>query len=239
MQTLHEQVANHMHICVVVGNGIETLYVIPSSKPILSEAASYIMWETKFSMTNALKLVLSGFCINQGDHGELLVATLFTCARDLLVNSKPPIPAQIQLCHSFSVNNLFSHLFTNMSFKIILAAKLSLCHLNAVKLPFGETFKDTHMHFNHFIKPQEQAVIMCGNLLLYLASGVVALGTSCQQGFNSVYPFIYGGPELFYMQVGFILIQVKNDSNVYWALLNAFLIWTWIRSCVSYFVSQT
>ena len=223
MQTLHEQVANHMRVCVAVGNGIETLYAVASSEPILSEAASYVMRETKFSMTNALKLVLSGFCINQGDRGELPVAALFTCARDLLVNSKPPIPARIQLCHSFSVNDLFSHLFTDTSFKIISAAKPSLCHSNAVELPFGETFKDTHMHFNHFIKPQERAVITRGNLLLYLARGAAALGASCQQGFDAIYPFIYGGPELFRMRVGFILVQVKNDSNVYRALLNAFL----------------
>ena len=222
MQTLHEQVANHMRVCVAVGNGIETLYAVASSEPILSEAASYVMREINFSMTNALKLVLSGFCISQGDRGELLVAALFTCARDLLVKSKPPMPTRVQLCHSFSVNDLFSHLFTDTAFKIISAAMPSLCHTKA-ELPFGEAFKDTHMHFNHFIKPQDREVITRGNLLFYLARGAAALGANCQQGFDAVYPFIYGGPDLVRMRVGFIIVQVKNDSNVYRAILNAFL----------------
>ena len=98
----------------------------------------------------------------------------------------------------------------------------SLCHSKAVE-PFRETFNGIHMHFNHFIKLQDWAVITPENLLLYLAHGVVALGTSCQQGLNAVYSFIYGGPYLIYMQVGFIIVQVKNNPKIYWALLNAFL----------------
>ena len=152
MHTLHEQVANHMCVCVVVGNGIKTLYAVASSKPILSEAASHVMWQTNFSMANALKLILSGFCISQGDHGELLVAALFTCAHDLLVKSKPLLPI-VQLCPSFLVIDLFSNLFTYSALNTILTAMLSLCHLKAAELPFGQVFKNTYMHFNHSIKP--------------------------------------------------------------------------------------
>ena len=43
MHILHEQIANHMCVCVAVESGIETLYAVASSEPILSEAASYII----------------------------------------------------------------------------------------------------------------------------------------------------------------------------------------------------
>ncbi|KAH9024728.1 hypothetical protein EDB84DRAFT_1440614 [Lactarius hengduanensis] len=43
MQTMHDQIANHMRVCLAVGSGIESLHGIASSEPIFSEAASVIM----------------------------------------------------------------------------------------------------------------------------------------------------------------------------------------------------
>lgn len=106
MQTLHKQVANHMCVCVMVRDGIDTLCAIISFEPMLSEAASHIMQEANFSMSRALMLVLSGFCISQGDCNP----------------NKHAIPSRVQLCHLFLVHDLFSHLFTDTNFSIILAA---------------------------------------------------------------------------------------------------------------------
>jgi hypothetical protein len=220
MHTLHEQVANHMRVCVAVGNGIETLYAVASSEPILSEAASYVMRLTNLSMANALKLVLSGFGISQGDRGELLVAALFTCARDLLFKTLPITP-MVQLCPSFSVVNLFSTLFQESAFNTISKSMPSLCRPKAAELPFEQAFKNTSMHFNHFIKPQDRAVISRGYLLLYMARGAAAWGANCQPGFDAIYPFICGD-NLVRKQVGFIIVQVKNDSNVYRSKLHVF-----------------
>ena len=224
MQILHEQVANHMRVCVSVGDGIETLYAVASSEPLLSEAASYVMRTAmaKFSMSNALTHVLSGFCINQGDRGELLVAALFTCARDQVINSKPHLPKE-QLCHPFSVKDLFSHLFSDSALAIVLRAKPSLCHSQELAgLPFEDVFGQAYMHFNHFIKPQEWKLLERGYLLLYLARGAAALGANCQPAFDAVYPFLYGGKELVRKRVGFIIVQVKNDSNTHRPINNIF-----------------
>ena len=49
------------------------------------------------------------------------------------------------------------------------------------------------------------------------------MGTNSQAGFDAVYQFIYGGPELVHMQLGFILTQVKNNLKISQAILNAFL----------------
>ncbi len=214
MQVLHDQVANHMRVVVAVGTGIETLYAVASSEPILSEAASHAMRLTNFSMPKALSEVLSGFCISRGDRGELVVAALFTCARDALVKSKPRLLPE-QLCHQFSVKALFENLFSKTTCESIMAYKPSLWHSGseADQLQFGQAFDGAYMHFNHFIKPQEQKLISRGYLLLYLARGAAALGANCQPGFDAVYPFLHGGRDLVRRRVGFIIVQVKNDLN--------------------------
>ncbi|KAI9434763.1 hypothetical protein BJY52DRAFT_1231070 [Lactarius psammicola] len=149
MRTMHEQIANHMRVCVVVGKGIESLRGIASSEPILSEAASFIMSSDHFDLAHALTLVLKGFSINQ--------------------------ESQLQ--------------------------------------PFGEVFKKATMHFNHVLKPQAQRLLARRFLLYFMARGAAALGANCQPGFDAVYPYLYDSLDLEVKNVGFIIVQVKNDSN--------------------------
>ena len=42
---------------------------------------------------------------------------------------------------------------------------------------------------------------------------MAALGANCQPGFDAVYPFLYEALELNLEKLGFIIVQVKNDSN--------------------------
>jgi hypothetical protein len=58
VKSMHEQIENHMHVCVAIEDGIKTLHDVASSEPILSEAASCIMLMDKFSLHSALLLVL-------------------------------------------------------------------------------------------------------------------------------------------------------------------------------------
>ncbi|KAI9429233.1 hypothetical protein H4582DRAFT_2089709 [Lactarius indigo] len=94
MRTMHEQIANHMRVCVVVGGRIESLCGIAPSEPILSEAASDIMLSKEFDLPRALSLVLTGFSVDQGDRGELLVATFFAWARDRAIKQQLPRPRE-------------------------------------------------------------------------------------------------------------------------------------------------
>jgi hypothetical protein len=112
------------------------------------------------------------------------------------------------------VKELFSQLFSPPHFESILGFMPSLCHSETAQVPFGEAFANAEMHFNHFIKPQEQALLTRAYLLLYLARGAAALGANCQPGFDAAYPFLFGGEDLVRTRVGFILVQVKLDSNV-------------------------
>jgi hypothetical protein len=212
MRTMHEQIANHMRVCVAVGDGIESLRGIAPSEPILSEAASHIMLSDQFSLYRALSLVLTGFSINQGDRGELLVAAFFTWARDQVVSNRLPRPRG-QLCYYFSVHDLFSFLFSKSTFTSMLGDSPSLCHTKT-QPQFGDVFQRAMMHYNHMIKPQSRKLVARRFLLYYMTRGASALGANCQPGFDAVYPFLYDSLDLNVRNIGFIIVQVKNDSNL-------------------------
>ena len=114
MELAYDQIAYHMRICVAIEDDIESLRGIASSEPILSEAASRIMLSEGFlfSLHGALSLVLGGYCINQGERGELIVPS-FAWARDQVVVDKVKTRTlkDKQLCPYFSVNELFEQLF--------------------------------------------------------------------------------------------------------------------------------
>jgi hypothetical protein len=221
MQAMHEQVANHMRVCVSVGDGIESLRAVASSEPILSEAASYVMLYGGFRLPRALSMVLTGYCIGQGDRGELLATSFFTWARDQVMFTKPIRPRE-RLCYHFSVKELFSRLFSDSTFASMLGDLPSLCHSTAMQRPFGEVFGKAMMHFNHVIKPQEQKILARPYLLSFMARGAASLGANCQPGIDAVYPYLYDGIDLDVEKVGFIIVQVKNDSNLYRSRINVF-----------------
>lgn len=214
METMHDQIANHMRVCLAVGSGIESLRGVASSEPILSEAAYRIMVDEglNFNLPQALSSVLSGFCIHQGSRGELLVAAFFTWARDRAVSTKSQLPPNA-LCHQFTACDLFLSLFCGSSLDSILDSKPSLCHTGVEPEPFSRVFSKANMHFNHFIKPYEQKIISRRYLVRFLARGAAVLGANCQPGFDAVYPYIYNATNLDAEKVGFIIVQVKNDSN--------------------------
>jgi hypothetical protein len=206
-----------MRVCVAIEDGIETLCGIASSEPILSEAASRIMVSDKFSLPGALTTILGGCCINQGDRGELIVASFFTWARDQVVKNKPrPLEApERQLCPYFSVTDLFRHLLTDSLYTSMLNDKLSICHPRVPPQLFGTVFQKATMHFNHLIKPQEQSTLASLYLLRFMARGAAALGANGQRGFDAVYPYLYDGIDLDVDKLGFIIVRVKNDSTNY------------------------
>jgi hypothetical protein len=215
MKAMHEQIANHMRVCVAVGDGIESLHAVAASEPILSEAASLVMSSTKFSLSRALALVLNGFSVNQGERRELLVAAFFTWARDVAVRLLPR--NQIQACHPFSVYALFKALFTNDQFKKMEDTMPSLCPTTETRT-FKDVFEKTAMHFNHIIKIQAQKLLARRYLLYFMARGAAALGANNQPGIDAVYPFLYDADDskeykLDVKKVSFIIVQVKNDSN--------------------------
>ncbi|KAI9430649.1 hypothetical protein H4582DRAFT_2063550 [Lactarius indigo] len=202
-----------MRVCVAVGGGIESLRGIAPSEPILSEAASDIMLSKEFDLPRALSLVLTGFSIDQGDRGELLVAAFFAWARDRAIKQQLPRPRE-RVCFHFPVNDLFEHLFSKPTFERMSDFLPSLCYTRPQR-PFGKVFGkgQATMHFNHVVKPQVQKLLARRFLLYFMTRGAAALGANCQPGFDAVYPYLYDSFDLNVKKVGFIIVQVKNDSN--------------------------
>ncbi|KAI0291938.1 hypothetical protein B0F90DRAFT_306131 [Multifurca ochricompacta] len=215
-EIVHEQIANHMRVCISVGKGFESMHGVASSEPILSEAASRVMNDGRgFNLPVALEKVLLGFSVSQGARGELLVAALFTWARDQVVKSKGE-PGDGALCHLFTVKELFENLFPASVFNWIAKTKPSLCPQegNANQTLFEDGFKVARMHFNHFIKPYERKALARKYLICFMARGAAALGANCQPGFDAIYPFLYEDIHLDVQKLGFIIVQVKNNASI-------------------------
>ncbi|KAI9430204.1 hypothetical protein H4582DRAFT_1820313, partial [Lactarius indigo] len=213
MRTMHEQIANHMRVCVAVGGGIESLRGIAPSEPILSEAASDIMLSKEFDLPRALSLVLTGFSVDQGDRGELLVAAFFAWARDRAIKQQLPRPRE-RVCFHFRSTISSNICFLNQHSK---GCRTS-CRPSVTqghKDRFGKVFGkgQATMHFNHVVKPQVQKLLARRFLLYFMTRGAAALGANCQPGFDAVYPYLYDSFDLDVKKVGFIIVQVKNDSN--------------------------
>ncbi|KAI0253034.1 hypothetical protein BJV78DRAFT_235120 [Lactifluus subvellereus] len=205
------QITNHLRVCVEIGEGMESIRSIAASEPILSEAASYVMRRRGFDLADALSDVLTGFSIHSGDCGELLVAAFFTWARDAVMVERSPRPPEF--CRHFSVEELFSCLFSEEIVQSMFNHRPSISSSKAKQRTFREVARSANMHFNHFIQSQEQKFISCRYLIAFIARGAAVLSANCQPDFDAVFPYLYGSTDLDDKNVGFIIVQVKTDCK--------------------------
>ncbi|KAF8271301.1 hypothetical protein EI94DRAFT_1720854 [Lactarius quietus] len=203
------QIANHLRVCISIPQNLASasksasMHSIAASEPILSEAASYIMRNySHFCLPDALLDVLDSYAITHGQQGELLVAAVFTRARDLYVEQIKGqlVPYQVTpLCPS-----------SQLHFRTMSDSLPSVCHPDFSLQNFGDVFKNTKMHFNHMIQPLGLKDISRLYLLRIMARGAAALCTNCQPGYDMVYPFLYDTSDLVLKKVGFIMVLVKS-----------------------------
>jgi hypothetical protein len=212
VDAMHEQIANHMRVAVTIKDGVETLRGIAPSEPILAEAAACIMSNRKFSLLEALSSVVSEYCIDKKDRGELIVASVFAWARDQAISPKKVV-RELQLCPYFSVPELFQRLLSDADFKLLLDDIPSICPQGHRKLKFSTAFIGTKMHFNHLIKQQDKDTLPPLYLLHLIARGAAALGANCRPPLHAVYPFLHSGVALKVGDVGIVMVQVQTDSD--------------------------
>lgn len=187
-----EQVERHMRVYLKVDSNFESMVTMSPSEPLLSEAAYGIMTRPSFNVPKAMKSVINGFSIHKGDRGEFLVMLLFTIARDKVVG--PPNRHGAPITRIVNVAEFLNEgLFRN-----------PIPHLS-------EDFPDANMHFNHYIKVHEAAVIGSQYLLLLLSRGAGLLCANSQLAIDGINPFLSKGTELGYENLGLILWQSKND----------------------------
>ncbi len=206
-------VQNYMRVCLKIGAGFEDLLTTSSSEPILSEASSLITrGYNDFDMSLALKKVLDGFSIFQGDRGELLVLALFTMARDATIPSVLSYPwtKKIPITH---VLHLFSYLFTDDTYARIASAFPSRIVTGHSPLQFFIAFANAILSYNHVIKTHQWKILNRHLLLGFIARAAAILCANNQLGVDMVYPYLYYDDVLCVWNVGFILVQVKNDPS--------------------------
>jgi len=191
-----EQVHCHMRVILKVDCGLETMVTMSPSEPVLSEAAYFVMTtQPQFSPPAALQVILNEFPVNKGKLGELIVALLFTMARDKAVGpadewGRPPgnqrwcSPTELLaslFCAPYAVSNNHASVFTSQGWHFATLA---------------ETLKDSKVYFTHFVKVHQQALIHVEYLRRLMARGAALLCAGGQPAVDGIIPFLFKGDEI-------------------------------------------
>ena len=206
-------VENHLRICLDVRPEAETIVTVSASEPILSEAASTYMRSPGFSMAQALQDVLTGYSISQGDRGELISAAILTQARDAVVQKQTE--ASLETLPTFTVADFMSALLGERFLDCEPSQFHPSSHPSDSPKSLRDTFSKSAMHFNHFIKPHEQEMGTNRlNLLSFIIRGAAVQSAGNQPGWDKLIMFLYWDDRLQKHNVGFILVQDKNDPSI-------------------------
>jgi hypothetical protein len=160
-----------MRICLEIDATLESMVTVSSSEPIFSEAAYAVMSYPSFIIPHVMKLVLDGFSINTGVHGEFLVLLMFTIARDKTVG-----PTDMHGSPKSRILDVPTFLTDDLS-----------------RSPFDlkdivTDFADSRMHFNHHLKVHEFAVIEAASSLLLSTRSVAVFCANIHYAIDGI-PF--------------------------------------------------
>jgi hypothetical protein len=197
------QVEKHMRICITVDEGNETAVTVAASEPILSEGARHIMKNASFDLPRTLLAELEGPGLDKGDRGELICLALLTLACDKAKTDEEPI----------KVLEFMEKLVASGSYESIANSKPARLRTEDTESLFRDAFANAQMHFNHFIKIQDPAVINRKYLWRFITRGAAVLCATNQVGVDVIVPFLYSGGILGRQNISAILIQVKNDKR--------------------------
>lgn len=217
-----DQVAHHMRICLSVDEAFCKLTTLIPSEPIVSEGACLLMNDDRvaFNAPAALSHVISGFSVHQGDRGELVALLAFTIARDKVVRHNQirdgvfgvvpflraliTVPSEPTTPHSKPAD----------IFVDIMKIKPLVCKSpDDMDRPLEAAFADANLHFNHFVKQQEQNGLDEKTIQGFIARCAAVMGANGQAGFDALLPTILGTAIVNRDTQGFIFMQAKNDEN--------------------------
>lgn len=212
----------HMRLCVNFDPRDSSMLTVSTSEPILAEAAFVIMRRKRFDLLGALLWLLRGPLENKGDRGELVALILLLLARDDVIAKKNEAMLQKECI-------LPSYLSDESDQYPRHLGEPSLCDWNRVlSVPeflhalFGELggvradidtlFKDTRMHFNHFVKVHEQELLRSQYLAGLLMRGAAVLCVDRPMPVDAAIPFSFQD-AIDRWFIGHILVRVENDSK--------------------------
>jgi hypothetical protein len=203
---VRKQVERHMRLCTTAASGFEELFSIVGSEPLLAEAASHIMADSKTSPIRELSIHMDKNCINHGERGELVAALLVMQARDAPTTASNRrwvfVPEFIEKLPGASARTVGeSKLLSGKDPK-----------------PLNDRFENARMWFNHALKLQKADLINVKHLWKFITRGAIILCANNQPGVDIILPVLYLDDDskpkaLSHQTVTAILIQVKNSAS--------------------------
>ena len=212
-----EQVNSHMRVILKVEGSLETIVTVSPSEPILSEAAYFLMTQTKFHASQVLKTILDRFAVHKGELGELIVALLFIIARDEAIGPADVDGSPISKRRCCSITELLKSLFripcspTEVNVVTSYGWRLTPEGTSSLQSRLSDTFQDSKVFFTHFIKVHQHAVVEVEFLMRLMVRGAAILCGNCQPGVDGIIPFLLKGDKITRDNIGVIMFQVKND----------------------------
>ncbi|PCH44741.1 hypothetical protein WOLCODRAFT_145141 [Wolfiporia cocos MD-104 SS10] len=205
-----KQVESHMRLCLSVKPGFTYMRTISGSEPLLAEAAYYAMTlkDKRFDAPGALRKILSGHFVNQGDRGEVIVLLLLIMARDAAVGP-PNVFGRPEHGRVFKVVDFLASLFKKS--EDVLSAMPSIGK-EGLELELKNILATAHMHFNHFIKVHQHSLMKRTYLARYPARGAGLICGNSQVGIDGVIAFSAQERRMSVRNTGLIIWQVKLDK---------------------------
>jgi hypothetical protein len=199
-------VEKHMRVCLSVDPGFETALTIAPSEPLLAEASYLLMRSPSFDLPRSLLAELALPGLDKGVRGELIAMALCLEARDAAAKrlQNRVIP----------VTEFIHELLTPTTHRNVLGSKPVRARTpDEADKTLGDTFRNSKIYFNHFIKLRNHRCINRNFLWGLIARGTAAQCADYQDGVDIIVPFLYQDNILRRENVSAFLIQCKNDEN--------------------------
>ncbi|KAF5341557.1 hypothetical protein D9757_014561 [Collybiopsis confluens] len=211
-QAEKDQIGKHMRVCLLVDEGFLRFTSFNPSEPIVAEGAYNLMYDNRlsFNAPQALSNILHGFSVHQGDRGELVAMLLITLARDSAVSSSSNGVCGVV---EFLQKLIYQPTQSSDHFSLLMGIKPSVYQGSKDQNTTLESaFRKIQLHFNHFVKRQQQDHLSDEVLRGFIARCAAVMGANNQSGIDLVAPTVLGD-ELSKSSQGFIMWQVKNDDS--------------------------
>ena len=198
------QVERHMRLCIAVTTGFERLVTLAGSEPLLAEAASQLLHDSKANPVRYLAYHSDLNCIDRGRRGELVAELIVMQARDTAALASEN--------RWVSVCDFIRALLPTSSYDSLQSSRPIFWRKEEDR-PFTTTFENYAMWFNHVIRVEDRRLINSKFLWEFITRGAMISCSHNQEGVDIVLPICLKNKNLSPDNVSAILIQVKNAKQ--------------------------
>jgi hypothetical protein len=200
---IRKQIERHMRLCIAATTGFEEFVTIAGSEPLLAEAAFELTHDSNVNPVHHLASHSDLYCVDRGRRGELVAALIIMQARDMALQA----PSRLM-----TVCEFLKSLLPSSAFDTLLNSLPTFSRENENE-PFGTTFQNYAMWFNHVIKIEDSKMIAAEHLWFFITRGAMVMCTDNQRGVDIILPICVREEHLGPDTVTAVLIQVKNSVS--------------------------